>query len=289
MSASASSSRKARSSAWSPTSGRVMAEVAVPEKDASLVRQGPEGRAQAEPLSDAALSRSRSPGRARTSATTARTASSSPKCGSTTPRGFSRPACRARRRSRRSPSRWSPRSSASPSAGSGTRSGPSFLERRPGAPPQARLAAAAPKRPPRRSPPSTVLPDERPALRKDISILRQAQLGEVMWIVKNPATSKYYQFSEPMWQIIRLFDGTRTRQEILDEINRHSSHKIGLKLVLEYEEFLRSRELIQLTAAERASRCWISSRASGRRRWRRSRKASTSSSSCSTSSTRTGS
>jgi hypothetical protein len=52
-------------------------------------------------------------------------------------------------------------------------------------------------------------PDERPALRKDISTLRQAQLGEVMWIVKNPATSKYFQFREPMWQIISLFDGTR--------------------------------------------------------------------------------
>jgi len=94
-------------------------------------------------------------------------------------------------------------------------------------------------------------PDERPALRKDLGILRQVQMGEVMWIVKNPVTSKYFQFKDPMWQVIRLFDGSRTRAEILEAINRRmGAHPIKLETVLEYEEFLRSRELIQLTPAE---------------------------------------
>jgi putative peptide zinc metalloprotease protein len=94
-------------------------------------------------------------------------------------------------------------------------------------------------------------PDERPALRKDLGILRQVQMGEVMWVVKNPATSKYFQFKDFQWQLIRLFDGMRTRTEILETINRHmGSHPIKLETVLEYEEFLRSRELIELTPAE---------------------------------------
>lgn len=93
-------------------------------------------------------------------------------------------------------------------------------------------------------------PDERPGLRKDLGILRQVQMGEVIWIVKNPATSKYYQFKDHMWQLIRLFDGTRTRTEILEAINRRSSRPTTLVIVLEYEEFLREREMIQLTPAE---------------------------------------
>ena len=94
-------------------------------------------------------------------------------------------------------------------------------------------------------------PDERPALRKDLATLRQVQMGEVMWIVKNPATNKYFQFRDAMWQVIRLFDGTRTRNEILEAINRHRPHHpAGIEFVLEYEEFLRSRELIELTPAE---------------------------------------
>jgi putative peptide zinc metalloprotease protein len=94
-------------------------------------------------------------------------------------------------------------------------------------------------------------PDERPALRKDLGILRQVQMGEVMWIVKNPATSKYFQFKDPMWQLIRLFDGTRTPAQVRETINRRlGAHPISLETVLEYEEFLRSRELFELTPAE---------------------------------------
>ncbi len=37
-------------------------------------------------------------------------------------------------------------------------------------------------------------PDERPALRKNLGILRQVQMGEVQWIIKNPVTMKYHQF-----------------------------------------------------------------------------------------------
>jgi putative peptide zinc metalloprotease protein len=96
-------------------------------------------------------------------------------------------------------------------------------------------------------------PDEKPALRKNLGILRQVQMGEVQWIVKNPVTMKYHQFKNVNWLIVRLFDGTRTRSEIVEEINRRSrGQPVSLQFVLEYEEFLRDKDLIEQSAAERA-------------------------------------
>ena len=96
-------------------------------------------------------------------------------------------------------------------------------------------------------------PDEKPALRKNLGILRQVQMGEVQWIIKNPVTMKYHQFKNVNWLIIRLFDGTRTRSEIVEEINRRSrGQPVSLQFVLEYEEFLRDKDLIEQSAAERS-------------------------------------
>jgi putative peptide zinc metalloprotease protein len=93
---------------------------------------------------------------------------------------------------------------------------------------------------------------ERPALRKDLGILRQVQLGEVNWIIKNPATRKYHQFKNWQWQIIRLFDGRLTREQIREEIARAAGEQeVKLELVLEYEEFLRRLELLHESVAER--------------------------------------
>ncbi len=94
-------------------------------------------------------------------------------------------------------------------------------------------------------------PEDRPALRKDLGIRRQVQIGEVVWIVKNPERMKYYQFKAHQWELILLFDGTRTRVEILEEINRHAVEPIELEWVLEYEEWLRHMELIEQSVAER--------------------------------------
>ncbi len=78
-------------------------------------------------------------------------------------------------------------------------------------------------------------------------------MGEVQWIIKNPVTMKYHQFKNVNWLIIRLFDGTRTRTQIMEEINRRSrNHPVSLQFVLEYEEFLRDKDLIEQSAAERS-------------------------------------
>jgi putative peptide zinc metalloprotease protein len=94
-------------------------------------------------------------------------------------------------------------------------------------------------------------PSERPALRKDLGILRQVQLGETNWIVKNPVTMKYHQFRNSQWQIMRLFDGRRTREQIRETLARATGHEVSIEFVLEYEEFLRKIEFIEQTVAER--------------------------------------
>ena len=69
-------------------------------------------------------------------------------------------------------------SSASPSARSGTRSGLSSRERRRSAP-ESSSPRRAPKRPRKALAARHGPPDERPALRKNLGILRQVQMGEV--------------------------------------------------------------------------------------------------------------
>jgi putative peptide zinc metalloprotease protein len=78
-------------------------------------------------------------------------------------------------------------------------------------------------------------------------------MGEVVWIVKDPEKRAYYQFRDPQWQLIQLFDGVRTRTDIQEEYNRQVTKKdfIRLERVLEYEEWLRGMELIEESAAER--------------------------------------
>jgi putative peptide zinc metalloprotease protein len=95
-------------------------------------------------------------------------------------------------------------------------------------------------------------PDDRPALRKDILVRRQVQMGDVAWIVKNTETIKYYMFRDAEWRLIKLFDGTRTREEILAEYNRHVRNPAQITLVLNFEERLRRMELIERSATERS-------------------------------------
>jgi putative peptide zinc metalloprotease protein len=92
--------------------------------------------------------------------------------------------------------------------------------------------------------------DDRPALLKDLRIRRQVQLGDVNFIVKNPEARKYFMFAEVEWELIRLFDGTRTRQQILDDYNRRFRKPISMNLVLSFEESLRKMNLLEQSVVE---------------------------------------
>lgn len=96
-------------------------------------------------------------------------------------------------------------------------------------------------------------PGDYPALRKDLVIRRVMQMGEPRWVVKCPDPLEYYSFEESIWELIALFDGSRTRDEIAAAYNTsHSGGSIELKLVREYEEQLREMHLIERSAAEKS-------------------------------------
>jgi hypothetical protein len=93
---------------------------------------------------------------------------------------------------------------------------------------------------------------DKPAIRSDAVIRRVVQLGEVNWVVKNPETTKYYNFDDGEWGLCQLFDGTRTLAQIqADYQAMFPREKVEMSLVREYEEMLREMGLIEQSAAER--------------------------------------
>ncbi len=93
---------------------------------------------------------------------------------------------------------------------------------------------------------------EKPALKKSLVIRKQVQLGEVTYVVKVPETNSLYLLDEPSWGLIELFDGTRTKTEILEEYRRRLGDPgIDISLILNYEEMLRGMDALEQTAAEK--------------------------------------
>lgn len=94
---------------------------------------------------------------------------------------------------------------------------------------------------------------DRPALRADLAVRRQVQMGEVRWIVKNPERRKYYIFEDFEWRLIELFDGSRTREEVVAAYNElYPFDPLELSVILDYEEMLRKLDLVSQSVAERS-------------------------------------
>ena len=95
-------------------------------------------------------------------------------------------------------------------------------------------------------------PSERPGLRKDLVIRRLVQMGNVVWVVKNPQTSAYFNFDESEWGVIQLFDGTRTISEIHAAYQAEFPREtIEPSLILDYYELLSKLELFEQSTVER--------------------------------------
>ena len=94
-------------------------------------------------------------------------------------------------------------------------------------------------------------PSERPALRQDLVIRRLVQMGEVVYIFKNARANAYYNFDEGDMVLIRLFDGTRTRHQILDAYQAEFPNEtVEMSVVLEYHEMLRKYDLLEQSSTE---------------------------------------
>lgn len=95
---------------------------------------------------------------------------------------------------------------------------------------------------------------ERPALRPGLVVRKLVQLGEVNWAVRSPETNKIHVFDEATWELITLYDGTRTRAEIRDEHNRRFPEGEGIPLqhVLDLEESLRGIKVLAVSSRGRS-------------------------------------
>ena len=94
-------------------------------------------------------------------------------------------------------------------------------------------------------------PSERPALRKDLVIRRLVQMGEVVYVFKNARANAYYNFDEGDMVLIRLFDGTRTRHEILEAYQAEFPNEtVEMNIVLDYDEMLRKFDLLEQSTSE---------------------------------------
>ncbi|HMF08681.1 MAG TPA: hypothetical protein VKJ00_06055, partial [Thermoanaerobaculia bacterium] len=92
----------------------------------------------------------------------------------------------------------------------------------------------------------------RPALRPNLIARHIVQMGEAHWVIKNPDTTKYFVFDEASWELAQLFDGTRTLTEIRDEYqSRYPDEAIPMSLILEWEESLRSKNMLVQSVVER--------------------------------------
>jgi len=92
----------------------------------------------------------------------------------------------------------------------------------------------------------------RPALKSNLVARRIVQMGVVQWVVKNPDTTKYYIFDEGTWGLVRLFDGTRTVGEIQEAYqNQFPGEAVEMSFILEWEEMLRSMDVLAQSVVER--------------------------------------
>ncbi len=96
-------------------------------------------------------------------------------------------------------------------------------------------------------------PDEEyPRLRPDVVVRQQTHQNEVHFIVKDPVNQAYYKFSTSEWDVISLFDGTHTLEQMIDEYNRkHPSEAIDEEVLESYRQNLKDMEILDLSSTEK--------------------------------------
>lgn len=92
-----------------------------------------------------------------------------------------------------------------------------------------------------------------PALRPDVVVRRLAQNDEVYFVIKDPLIQAYYKFSPDEWNIISLFDGNRTAEQIVEQYSlQHPNDYIDEELVLGHRQALKEMDLLNLPAIEKS-------------------------------------
>jgi putative peptide zinc metalloprotease protein len=94
--------------------------------------------------------------------------------------------------------------------------------------------------------------DDHPRLKPDLVVRQQTHRNEVHFILKDPSNQAYYKFSPSEWEIISLFDGTRTVDQMVDEYNRrHPNDIIDDESIASYKQDLRDMEILDIPSIEK--------------------------------------
>ena len=114
------------------------------------------------------------------------------------------------------------------------------------------LSATRPEEKPRRAQRTARRARGPAGARPGLVVRRQVQMGDVHIVVKNPETLRVFIVEEDGWALLQLFNGERTRLEIVDEYNRlNPGADLTLKIVLEYEEMAQGMGILEQSATER--------------------------------------
>ena len=91
-----------------------------------------------------------------------------------------------------------------------------------------------------------------PRLRPELAIVEQVFRGETAYVVKDPATQKYFRFRPVEMRVMRCFDGARTADQIAAELTEQGL-RLTARAVEGFARKLASIGLLERTLAERTT------------------------------------
>ena len=106
-----------------------------------------------------------------------------------------------------------------------------------------------------------------PCLRADLTIVEQTFRGETAFVVKDPATHKYFRFRPVEMGVMRLFDGRRSHDDVAAAL-ADQGMRLTSRAVEAFARKLASIGLLEHTLAERTTLELERIRAERRRRRR---------------------
>ena len=91
-----------------------------------------------------------------------------------------------------------------------------------------------------------------PPLREEIKASKLVQQGELSYVIKEPDSQAYYQFSDAQYDLICLFDGNRDLQSLMETFNHQSRlYEFDLEGVKQLYETCREYQLLTRNKSEK--------------------------------------
>src|SRR5689334_12686790 len=91
-----------------------------------------------------------------------------------------------------------------------------------------------------------------PRLRADLAIVEQVYRGETSFVVKDPATQKYFRFRPVEMGVMRYFNGQQTHEQIAETLEGQGV-RLSARAVEGFARKLASIGLLERTLAERTT------------------------------------